>query len=116
MWEQIDETLAKEQGLEKGVAFARSVETRCGLKRPSACPYLILDPTISGEVFTNQLILQVPDDIAAMVSFLAGPGSRNITGQAMIVDGGKCLPASPKLVGKPGRLHALPQVLPIDPS
>ncbi|RVX74233.1 hypothetical protein B0A52_02065 [Exophiala mesophila] len=65
MWEQIDETLAKEQGLEKGVAFAKSVEARCGFKRPS-----------------------VPDDIAAMVSFLAGPGSRNITGQALIVDGG----------------------------
>lgn len=31
---------------------------------------------------------QVPDDVAALVSFLAGPGSRNITGQAMIVDGG----------------------------
>ncbi|KAK5054469.1 hypothetical protein LTR84_001360 [Exophiala bonariae] len=65
MWEQIDEALAKEQGLAKGEAFARSVETRCGLKRPS-----------------------VPDDIAAIASFLAGPGSRNITGQAMIVDGG----------------------------
>ncbi|KIW81846.1 hypothetical protein Z517_04872 [Fonsecaea pedrosoi CBS 271.37] len=66
MWEQIDEVMGKEQGLAKGEAFARSVEARCALKRPS-----------------------VPDDIAALVSFLAGPGSRNITGQALIVDGGK---------------------------
>ncbi|OAG43193.1 hypothetical protein AYO21_02479 [Fonsecaea monophora] len=64
MWEQIDEVMGKEQGLAKGEAFARSVEARCALKRPS-----------------------VPDDIAALVSFLAGPGSRNITGQALIVDG-----------------------------
>ena len=46
MWEQIDETLAKEQGLEKGVAFAKSVEARCGFKRPSVSilffPYRIL--------------------------------------------------------------------------
>ena len=29
-----------------------------------------------------------PEDIAAMVAFLAGPGGRNITGQALNVDGG----------------------------
>ena len=29
-----------------------------------------------------------PDDIAAMAVFLAGPGARNITGQAYNVDGG----------------------------
>ena len=29
-----------------------------------------------------------PEDIAAMAAFLAGPGSRNITGQALNVDGG----------------------------
>lgn len=29
-----------------------------------------------------------PDDIAAMARFLAGPGARNITGQAINVDGG----------------------------
>ena len=29
-----------------------------------------------------------PDDIAEMAAFLAGPGSRNITGQAFNVDGG----------------------------
>ena len=29
-----------------------------------------------------------PDDIAAMAVFLAGPGGRNITGQAINVDGG----------------------------
>jgi len=29
-----------------------------------------------------------PEDIAAMVVFLAGPGARNITGQSFNVDGG----------------------------
>jgi NAD(P)-dependent dehydrogenase (short-subunit alcohol dehydrogenase family) len=29
-----------------------------------------------------------PEDIAAMVVFLAGPGARNITGQTVNVDGG----------------------------
>ncbi len=29
-----------------------------------------------------------PEDIAAMAVFLAGPGGRNITGQAINVDGG----------------------------
>jgi NAD(P)-dependent dehydrogenase (short-subunit alcohol dehydrogenase family) len=29
-----------------------------------------------------------PEDIAAMAVFLAGPGARNITGQAYNVDGG----------------------------
>ena len=29
-----------------------------------------------------------PEDIALMVAFLAGPGARNITGQAFNVDGG----------------------------
>ena len=29
-----------------------------------------------------------PEDIAAMAVFLAGPGARNITGQAFNVDGG----------------------------
>jgi NAD(P)-dependent dehydrogenase (short-subunit alcohol dehydrogenase family) len=29
-----------------------------------------------------------PEDIAAMVVFLASPGSRNITGQSLNVDGG----------------------------
>jgi NAD(P)-dependent dehydrogenase (short-subunit alcohol dehydrogenase family) len=29
-----------------------------------------------------------PEDIAAMIVFLASPGARNITGQAFNVDGG----------------------------
>jgi NAD(P)-dependent dehydrogenase (short-subunit alcohol dehydrogenase family) len=30
----------------------------------------------------------LPEDIAAMIVFLAGPGARNITGQTINVDGG----------------------------
>lgn len=50
MWEQIDEALAKEQGLAKGEAFARSVEARCGLKRPSVRP--LLDPSFINSPLT----------------------------------------------------------------
>ena len=32
-----------------------------------------------------------PEDIAAMALFLAGPGARNITGQAFNVDGGRVM-------------------------
>jgi len=32
-----------------------------------------------------------PEDVAAMVVFLASPGARNITGQSLNVDGGLVL-------------------------
>ena len=32
--------------------------------------------------------INTPDDIAHLATFLAGPGARNITGQALNVDGG----------------------------
>ncbi|KIV97956.1 hypothetical protein PV10_01651 [Exophiala mesophila] len=65
MWEVLDEAIGKKQGLAKGEAFDKSVETRSAFKRAST-----------------------PEDVAALVSFLAGPGSRNITGQSLLVDGG----------------------------
>ncbi|KAK5046734.1 hypothetical protein LTR84_007495 [Exophiala bonariae] len=66
MWEVLDEAIGKKQGLAKGVAFEKSVEARSAFKRAST-----------------------PEDVAALVSFLAGPDSRNITGQSLLVDGGK---------------------------
>ncbi|KAJ5355638.1 hypothetical protein N7517_010247 [Penicillium concentricum] len=65
MWEEIDESVAKRDGLAKGEAFEKSIQARSALKRAST-----------------------PEDIANLVSFLASPKSRNITGQSMICDGG----------------------------
>ncbi|KAJ5457884.1 hypothetical protein N7475_009272 [Penicillium sp. IBT 31633x] len=66
MWEEIDESIAQRDGLAKGVAFEKSIQSRSALKRAST-----------------------PEDIANLVSFLASPRARNITGQSMICDGGK---------------------------
>ncbi|OQU96348.1 hypothetical protein CLAIMM_02443 [Cladophialophora immunda] len=65
MWKQIDADIAAREGLEKGVAFKRSVESRAALKRA-----------------------QDPEDIANLVSFLASSKARNITGQSILCDGG----------------------------
>lgn len=64
MWDLIDENLAAKHGQERGEALeenARSIH----LGRVS-----------------------VPDDVARMVSYLAGPDSDYVTGQTMLVDGG----------------------------
>jgi len=65
MWGEIDTSIARREGLAKGVAFERSVQARSALKRA-----------------------QTPEDIAGLVSFLSSPKSRNITGQSILVDGG----------------------------
>ena len=64
MWDLIDEKLAAKHGQQRGEALeenARSIH----LGRVSA-----------------------PGDVAAMVSYLAGPDSDYVTGQTMLVDGG----------------------------
>lgn len=64
MWDLIDEKLAAKHGQQRGEALeenARSIH----LGRVS-----------------------VPEDVAAMVSYLAGPDSDYVTGQTMLVDGG----------------------------
>ncbi|KAK3935556.1 hypothetical protein QBC46DRAFT_297897 [Diplogelasinospora grovesii] len=65
MWEDIDAKVTQNLGVSKGVAFETAVQTRSALKRP-----------------------QTPEDVAGMVSFLAGKDSDQITGQSLIVDGG----------------------------
>ena len=64
MWDLIDEKLAAKHGQQRGEALeenARSIH----LGRVS-----------------------VPEDVASMVSYLAGPDSDYVTGQTMLVDGG----------------------------
>ncbi|OAL29715.1 hypothetical protein AYO20_09099 [Fonsecaea nubica] len=64
MWKQIDASIAEREGLEPGVAFKRSIESRTALKRA-----------------------QEPADIANLVSFLVSSKARNITGQSVLCDG-----------------------------
>ncbi|KAL3440876.1 hypothetical protein BJX65DRAFT_314344 [Aspergillus insuetus] len=65
MWDTIDSTIAAQYGIPKNVPFQKAVEERTALKRA-----------------------QTPEDVAGLVSFLAGKDSNQITGQSLIVDGG----------------------------
>ena len=64
MWEQIDDELGQYIGTEKGGAFKQYAAT-IPLGRP-----------------------QTAQDVANLVSYLAGPGSDYMTGQSVIIDGG----------------------------
>lgn len=64
MWVEIDERFAELTGAKKGETFKKYVE---GIALGRA---------------------QTPDDVAALVSFLASPDSDYITGQAILTDGG----------------------------
>lgn len=65
MWDLIDEKLGEKDGRKKGDTIKK---------------------------YTNELIAQkrtsVPEDVAKLVSFLAGPDSDHVTGQTQVVDGG----------------------------
>jgi meso-butanediol dehydrogenase/(S,S)-butanediol dehydrogenase/diacetyl reductase len=64
MWELIDEKLGERLGLKKGEALER---------------------------YSRQIALgrvQTPEDVANFVSYLAGPDSDYMTGQAVVIDGG----------------------------
>jgi len=64
MWTEIDERFAKLTGAEKGATYDEFVE---GIALGRA---------------------ETPEDVAAFVSYLAGPDSDYMTGQAPIIDGG----------------------------
>ncbi|OQV05520.1 hypothetical protein CLAIMM_10247 [Cladophialophora immunda] len=66
MWAEIDASVAKRDGVPAGSTYEQAMQTRTALKRRL-----------------------LPEDIASLVSFLAGPKSRNITGQSILVDGGQ---------------------------
>jgi meso-butanediol dehydrogenase/(S,S)-butanediol dehydrogenase/diacetyl reductase len=64
MWEQIDAETAEIEGVQKGETWARRIAP-IPLGRP-----------------------EVPEDVAGMFAFLAGPDAAYITGQPFTVDGG----------------------------
>ncbi|KAI1075291.1 acetoin reductase family protein [Whalleya microplaca] len=65
MWDTIDSAVSSQLNMPKGAAFEAAVQARPALKRA-----------------------QTSEDIAGLVSFLAGKDSNQITGQSIIVDGG----------------------------
>ncbi|BBN97944.1 acetoin reductase [Sporolactobacillus terrae] len=64
MWERIDDVMTNYQGIKKGEAFKKAIES-IALGRP-----------------------EKPEDIANFVSFLASSDSDYITGQSILIDGG----------------------------
>lgn len=64
MWEEIDARFAQLTGAPKGATFKKYVD---GIALGRA---------------------ETPDDVAALVSYLAGPDSDYVTGQAILIDGG----------------------------
>jgi meso-butanediol dehydrogenase/(S,S)-butanediol dehydrogenase/diacetyl reductase len=64
MWDEIDERLSVITGAPRGASHAQAV-ARIALGRA-----------------------QTPEDVAALVAFLASPDSDYITGQAILTDGG----------------------------
>lgn len=66
MWAEIDASMAQRDGVPKGSTYEQAVRTRMALKQRLT-----------------------PEDVASLVSFLASPRSRNITGQSLLVDGGQ---------------------------
>ncbi|KAK6366968.1 hypothetical protein LTS17_010519 [Exophiala oligosperma] len=65
MWDKIAQNVSEKTGVTPQEAFSNSINTRTSLKRHTE-----------------------PEDIANLVSFLVSPKARNITGQAVIADGG----------------------------
>lgn len=64
MWEEIDERFAELTGAKKGETYDKYV----------------------GGIALGRA--ETPDDVAALVSYLAGPDSDYMTGQALMIDGG----------------------------
>ena len=50
-------------------------------------PWAFHGPTL-WRIHCHAFLVQTPDDVAGLVSYLAGPDSDYMTGQAVIVDGG----------------------------
>ena len=64
MWVTVDQEMARHTGAEAGATYAKFVE---GIALGRA---------------------ETPGDVAGLVSYLAGPDGRYMTGQAPLIDGG----------------------------
>lgn len=93
------ETLCRNAADELGRAKVRVNAVRPGLVTTELADPLISDPAVVEDYLAQMPIsrLGTPDDIAAAVAFLCGPGSTWITGQILGVDGGHTLRRGPDI-------------------
>ncbi len=78
-----------------GMLWTRAWETMAGLMKQAIPAYAALEPR---QIFLEQIrrlvplgAEQTPEDIGRLTAFLCGPGGRNLTGQAITLDGGQLL-------------------------
>jgi len=78
-----------------GVLWTRAWETMATLMKKNVPAFKDLEPR---QIFLENVkklvplgVEQTPEDIGHLTAFLCGPGGRNITGQAISVDGGQTL-------------------------
>ncbi|ANI79058.1 SDR family NAD(P)-dependent oxidoreductase [Sphingobium sp. EP60837] len=86
---------------ELGALGIRVNAVRPGLTRSEATADMFADPAVIGRFLEQTPLKRVgePEDIAAAVAYLAGPGSSWVTGQSFAVDGGQELRRNPDLLG-----------------
>jgi NAD(P)-dependent dehydrogenase (short-subunit alcohol dehydrogenase family) len=78
-----------------GVLWTRAWETMATLMKQSVPAFKSLEPR---QIFLEHIrklvplgAEQTPEDIGRLTAFLCGPGGRNLTGQAITLDGGQLL-------------------------
>jgi NAD(P)-dependent dehydrogenase (short-subunit alcohol dehydrogenase family) len=78
-----------------GLLWTRAWETMAVLMKQSVPAFKTLEPR---QIFLEHVkklvpmgVEQTPEDIGLLTAFLCGPGGRNLTGQAITLDGGQTL-------------------------
>ena len=78
-----------------GLLWTRAWETMAAMMKKSVPAFAQLEPR---QIFLEHVkklvpmgVEQTPEDIGLLTAFLCGPGGRNLTGQAITLDGGQTL-------------------------
>ncbi len=78
-----------------GMLWTRAWETMATLMKQSVPAFKALEPREIFLAHIKKLVPlgaeQTPEDIGRLTAFLCGPGGRNLTGQAITLDGGQLL-------------------------